>query len=268
MEFSEFTQKISALPSLSPSTREAFEIIDNHDVTVADVAELLEKDPGMVARILQMANSAAYGFSSQIKTVRDAMLRIGLSHTKNIIVMSTLFDDIGKSDLSGEIRRHGVAVSKAGKIYAKKSGYPKADDCGAVGLVHDIGRVIFLLYEIKELKSQKPALPDEWKTEEEMSRYGTTHSEIGGVVLGEWKFPEIYGTIVASHHRTEGLPAGFDKPILALYLSEMSVDGIGTDKPPSKDEAERLADALKRLNIPKAFYEETSNRIREEMGGY
>ena len=54
------------------------EIIDSHDYSLQDVAQLIVYDPGMTARMLRIVNSAYFGFAAQIDTVNHAVSILGV----------------------------------------------------------------------------------------------------------------------------------------------------------------------------------------------
>src|SRR5689334_13354009 len=48
------------------------------DVTFADVARILEKDPILTARVLRLARSPAYARPGELRSIRDAVGRLGM----------------------------------------------------------------------------------------------------------------------------------------------------------------------------------------------
>jgi len=45
--------------------------------TLNDAGEIIEKDPGLTARLLKIVNSAFYGFPARISTISHAITLIG-----------------------------------------------------------------------------------------------------------------------------------------------------------------------------------------------
>lgn len=260
-DFSDFLTDLIELPSLSPSTRNAFDIMDNHDASIREIAELLEKDPGVVARILQVANSASYGFSAKVKSVTDAMVKIGTGKAKTTILMSTLFDGIGNEKLIEYLRKHSIAVSLTSKFFARKGGYSKAEDCGSIGLIHDIGQISFILYDVKVQKKKDVLIPDEYSTKDEIEKYGMSHSAAGASLLNAWHLPPVFVDTVSHHHSLEGIPQEITKPVSAVGLGELCVNGYLATRPESDAETALFMMYLKTLNIKKDDFMEESARI-------
>lgn len=87
---------VRKLPALPTTATEIVDSLSDEFVTLEKVAEILERDPSITARILSLANSAYYGQSGSISTVREAIVRVvGLDLTRGValgIALGSTFD--------------------------------------------------------------------------------------------------------------------------------------------------------------------------------
>lgn len=92
----EHLAEVRKLPALPTTATEIVDSLADEFVTLEKVAEILERDPSITARILSLANSAYYGQSGNINTVREAIVRVvGLDLTRGValgIALGSTFD--------------------------------------------------------------------------------------------------------------------------------------------------------------------------------
>ena len=65
-------------------------VLNDPQSTLVDVASVIEKDPGLTARLLRLGNSAFYGFTNRLDTVTDTINLIGLQQVQDLILASTV----------------------------------------------------------------------------------------------------------------------------------------------------------------------------------
>ena len=73
-------RQIKNVPSLPSVVIKIRKYLNNPDVSFDKLARAIEHDPGLTANILQLANSAYFGWSRKIKTVKEAVTRLGTNH--------------------------------------------------------------------------------------------------------------------------------------------------------------------------------------------
>ncbi|MCP4078312.1 MAG: HDOD domain-containing protein [Gammaproteobacteria bacterium] len=79
-----FMQKKLDLPALPEAALKVRQAINNPDVGSSEIIQIVQSDPVLSARLVRVANSPLYGTWREIKTVRDAVRRLGLETTKNL----------------------------------------------------------------------------------------------------------------------------------------------------------------------------------------
>ncbi len=79
-----FMHKKLALPALPEAALKIRHAINNPDVGSREIIQIVQSDPVLSARLVRVANSPLYGTWREIKTVRDAVRRLGLETTKNL----------------------------------------------------------------------------------------------------------------------------------------------------------------------------------------
>ena len=146
--------KIKTLPSWRDVYRKVVKEINSPNGSLATVAELVEDDPILTARILKTANSAAFGFRRRISDPEQAVMLLGGERLKSILIFTVVLSVSEYSQCPGFNpdrfwSRSVQAAELARKIMKGNSkAQTQVDSAFTAGLVHDIGRLLMacLLY--------------------------------------------------------------------------------------------------------------------------
>lgn len=197
------------------------------------------RDPALSGQLLKVANSSFYRGMTEVTTVRNAMVRLGLAEVSNLVVLLTQKQSFATQDpfireYMDQLWIHSVACALGAKWIAKECRLPsKMNDAFFAGLLHDIGKA-FLLMAIAELKKMGQlgeSVPHTF-VEEVLD---TLHQSIGAQLLKNWNLPELY-CAVARHHHDESLE-GQDivLPMVSLANKVLAKAGIGILHTPDID---------------------------------
>ncbi|RMG03187.1 MAG: HDOD domain-containing protein, partial [Nitrospirae bacterium] len=205
-----FIRSLDELPVLPEVVVEVNRLLQSEDVLIEEVSALVEKDAGLTAKILRLANSSYYGLSYHVDTLSRALTVLGLNTVRNLAMALALHgvigDDPGEREEVVGLWGHslGTAVSSKALISVKT---PKLEEKAFIcGLLHDIGKVV--LY--KNFKKEMEMI---WNTvkaggeEEELERmtFGFSHAEVGGALSKRWHFPEELTEAIIKHAGDEGI---------------------------------------------------------------
>ena len=83
-----FLEKMNNLPMLPKVVQEVIELLNKDDVDFKAVADKINHDQVLAARVLRMSNSAYFGCSRAVKTIEDAISLIGTQNLKTLVVAS------------------------------------------------------------------------------------------------------------------------------------------------------------------------------------
>lgn len=198
----ELINNLDSLPVLPEMYIKVSELID-HNADIKDVASVVSNDQAIALKILKLANSAFYG--RKTGDLNEAIMGIGLNNLKNIILGNAIFK--GPPNILQKLEKvweHSVRTNKfVHLIYNNFLNKKIPSIFGSVGLLHDIGKVIFLLYfddSYDELTNQNHN--DEGSIiSEEKHVYHVTHQELGAYLLNWWELPFAYVETALYHHR-------------------------------------------------------------------
>lgn len=212
-----FLQKPTVeLPRLPTVATEILALTRRSNAKIEDLAALLERDPFMAGKVLKLSNSALYGAAQPCASLKQAMIRIGVSLVRDVVMevafSMTVIHAPGLSDTLEEVRRHSSAVAYLSRLIARQTAID-AENCFLVGLLHDVGLSIGLLGLSEFLKKEKKAValtPMRWLAIERQ------HELFTGKVLESWRLgPQV--ELVARHHH-QLVISGHPHPGVAILL--------------------------------------------------
>lgn len=219
-------QKLFSLPDIYFKVKQ---VIDSPKSSAAHIAEVVEKDTSLSAKLLQIVNSALYGFPSRIDTIARAVTIIGsreLASLSLAVSVTSLFKGIPKTFIDMRaFWEHSVATGVFARVLADRGGIKKEEErLFVAGILHDIGRIFLIRHAPAEmadalvlaLQKKIPLL------EAEHEELGFSHALVGGKLLEQWKIPKALWDPVRYHHLPDR--AENEKVASVLHVADFLVN--------------------------------------------
>ncbi len=192
------------LPVFDRTALQIQQEITKADVDQRVVENLIVQDQALTSHVLKVANSSYYKGLSEITTVRNAIVRLGLKEVANIVTLVSHRQHFKASDpqarkLMNALWRHSVACGLGAKWLATQGGLDvQPNEAFFAGLLHDVGK-LFIITVIEKLKKSKQIaqLPSLAVVDEIID---SLHCKHGYVLMKNWNLPESYCIIVRDHH--------------------------------------------------------------------
>lgn len=219
-------EKIDTMPEPPKSSLQALNMMEDPNVSLTKVAEFLSMDETLTAKLLKMSNSAYYGFQGKVRTVNEALTRIGLNLAKSTLLLSMVNNSgLKPNPFFKELWASALYTAFLSKEMATRMSLPEVGICFTGGLLCDIGQLF-----INEADWHLYASVTQAARENEMSmhiceqqQYGFNHTRVGVQVAEGWALPHIYPAIIKHHHDPKHalgtvLPNEF-KMIVAVHVA-------------------------------------------------
>jgi len=211
VSLTEFTKDIDNLVSLPSVGVRVNEMVNDPACSAADIGRVLSQDPSLTARLLRIANSAAYGLSNKVDTVSRAVAVIGIKRIRDLaLATSTInaFEGIPNELVTMEnFWRHSLYCGLAAHLLAERRNMKNAETLFIAGLLHDIGQLVLFKkapHESKQALMMSIEGPDELAMHKaEQQILGFDHAQVGAALLRHWNFPELLVECVEFHHVPE-----------------------------------------------------------------
>lgn len=199
---SKLIRRLETLPALPSTVDRVHEAVSDLNVSANDVAQTIIKDPPIAAKVLSVANSAAYGFSNKVATVELAVALLGLRETYTIVLSAAVLNLFEKNKIFNyqAYWEEAMNCAAAAKLIARAADRERDSSIFTAGLLHDIGRIA-LLETVPEIYVKvSPELVGDELIEAEEKHLGLTHTEAGYELATRWNLPDELALPIRFHH--------------------------------------------------------------------
>jgi HD-like signal output (HDOD) protein len=177
---------IPSLPDVAIKIRNAIQ----NDAGVADVVKIIQYDPVFSAKLIGLANCPLYRGATPVKSCLEAVTRIGLNATRNLVI-SLSINRIFKTDSPiikkylDEIWKESLSISIISYILATITKQVNPEEALLAGLISNIGTVPFLSFAAN--------FPQKYCTESDIKlALPYVKGPVGYKILRDWGFVEEY----------------------------------------------------------------------------
>ena len=206
--------------------------------SVTRVAEIVAQDPGMTAKIMQLANSAFFGLRQRVTSPVHAVQLLGMDTVQALALLAHVFSRFDGTgiDAAAQARlwRHSMAVASFARLIAtmESTDHDLADDAAVAGLLHDAGRLVLAAslgarYAAAPILASERAIP---LVDAEAQLFGAAHPAVGGYLLALWALPDAIVEAVICHHA----PEGGAEPTFSALTAVRAADAIAHELEPGE----------------------------------
>jgi putative nucleotidyltransferase with HDIG domain len=234
----EIISKVDQLPQLPQVALRVSRMMEDSNTNATKLSEVIRLDPGFTSQVLRLCNSAAYGFSRRISTVKEAVAILGLSTLKSMvytIIAKVALDRPvpGYSLSEGDLWYNSLTCAVYAKHIGQKERLPDPELAFTGGLLRDIGKIVLGDFvganyaEIEALTLKEKI--DFLEAEERI--IGFNHSIVGTRVAEKWNLPPVLVNVIRYHHKPVKLPPTIapveTKMISIVHLADSLTRMIG-----------------------------------------
>lgn len=159
--------------------------LDDADVSPASLANLIQQDPAMAAKVLRLCNSAYFSGGRTISDIRTSVIRLGQQILRRMVLATEVFGEAINPAVDRDVMRHRALLSS--QLAAKLLAGSSAELASTAALLAEVG---MLLPGVQYLNKDG-----------ELEGEGPHYAEAGAYLLGMWGLPMPIVEAVASHHQ-------------------------------------------------------------------
>lgn len=252
--------RVEDIPPLSVTQSKLLRLLNDESVDLSEIAQTIEEDPGITARIIGLANSSYFKTNKTIVTVKDAIVySLGLQMVKSLCISLLLS---GSLDVSRCQRfsmenywKESLGTALCSKILARHSELDKTntiEDAYLCGLLHALGKVLLAhLYpqeynKVLELEQQDHQHEQNicWALQNEAGQLGINHCEAAVYLGRKWQLPKQVVVVMENYLIPEYTGQFWD---ISLIVGLVSNFLLNEEK--FREDKSRLT-ALSRLSVP------------------
>ena len=223
----EIRSGLSRLTGVSPAVQAILPRLGDNTFDVNELGSMVAKDPLLAARVLRLANSPFYGLSRQVSSLRDAVVVLGFSNLRSVLLSAGL---IGAFSDRKAISR-SLATAAAARSLAKSMRLDQGMACTA-GLLHNLGALLLghFAEEPWQALASEPMESANIRLLKEREIFGFDHCELGAEIAGDWRFPTVIQTAIRWHSQPPDEPSD-ELTDLVHVAWVISASGLSEDSP-------------------------------------
>jgi HD-like signal output (HDOD) protein len=230
--------QLGELPTLPSLYREIVQALKEPDVDTAKIGQIIQKDLGMTAKILKVANSGYFGLAQQVSNPVDAVSYLGVDNVKSIVFTIHAFSAIKEFKLDGvplETFFHEcLCIAGVARALAVNEKIEKEliEDSFIAGMLCRAGKLILACSLPQEYARVDDLVKNHSYTvlEAEREVFNADHAQVGGYLLNLWGLPTTVVEAVIYHENPSlSIPTDF-QPLAAIHLARALLSENKTSK--------------------------------------
>lgn len=216
------------LPVFSSTALRVQQELVKKDPNMKILANTIAADQALSSQVLQTANSAFYQGLVEVKTLPNAIVRLGMREVARITLMNAAKNQFRSSEkllnyIMKRLWQHSVGCAMGAKWLAKRCNLGELEsEAFFAGLLHDSGK-LFVLMVIEQMKKKNRQLHVTSALLHEAMTL--LHNEQGYNLLKTWNLPESYCQVAKDHNKQD-----FDSKnllLLVIRVANMTCNSLG-----------------------------------------
>lgn len=172
------------------------------------ISKAISEDVGISSSVLQVVNSVAFRRASEIQSIQQAVMTLGIKRLLPLVKSVALRSSMGESEKLASFWDHASKIATVSSFAADLLQKPALKDHAyMLGLFHNAGVPIMLLKYSDYTDILASAKVDGWQgvADLERQKYQTTHTVVGALLGQKWNLPSIMTEVIYYQFDVEGL---------------------------------------------------------------
>ena len=196
VRWEQFVSSVRSIPVLAESVYQLSNLLMVNPVDLSAVGRVIRIDLGLAAQVLKLVNSGASDVP--VHDLEYATVHLGIDPLRALILTVPVLSSDGPDPVL-RLWKHSLQCAEVCEWLARRTEYDFSDRAYIAGLLHDLGRVPLIAWQLATTRDERidlvTALPDfEDKT------FGVNHQVIGGWMAVTWNLPDFLIHVLENHH--------------------------------------------------------------------
>ena len=227
-ELRHWVNRQRALPTLPAVSASLSQALQDVECPLERIGAIINTDPGLAAKILQLANSPFFGFAREVTNPLDAVMLLGVATIRSLVLAVSLFGAFEHApmqrDVLSRVWHHSVRVGEYAQTIARLENANEfvAQLAFTGGLLHDLAKLILA----RDTSGQHSVgLPPEVMR--------SAHADVGAYQLDLWGLPPSLVEVVAFHHCPSSVHDIAFSAVTAVHAADALAHEIDEPRPTS-----------------------------------
>ena len=200
---------VEKMPAFPASVTTILDLTRDINCAAKDLVKVIELDPVLTMKVLKLVNSAYFGLSREVTSVKHSVVYVGINTIKNLAISIAAIGVLPHTSSGGydldRFLRHSLTTAAVARLLARSKGVVENDlgDYFVASLLHDIGQMVLGQYMPEEFQ-RVLAICNERNIpvcEAEREVFGADHAEVGAMLAESWQLPAPLVSCIRNHHK-------------------------------------------------------------------
>jgi len=194
IELSQLFSNVKQLPVLPILLLELMESFSDENIRVEDIAKKIGMDQSLSAKVIRMANSAAYRRGKGVESIEEAVIRLGFNQVRSIVVatsLSNIFPETPSFD-KNKFWEDTFIAANITKLLAKHANINQ-ETAFTCAMMHNIGELLLQILKPEECSLVAMAIENgEPRLLAQREIFGFDYSQVGAKLAKFWDFSTVF----------------------------------------------------------------------------
>ncbi|MHB8863297.1 MAG: HDOD domain-containing protein [Pirellulaceae bacterium] len=210
--------RVISVPSRPSVYAELVAELESPQASIRAVGEIVSRDVGMTAKILQLVSSSFFGSPRRVEHPAEAITLLGLDTVKSLAFSTEAFVPFELDSTDGRwlsrLTDHSLAVGTAARAIAESETKDRvlAGDAMLAGFLHEVGSLALVQPFPSDHEQQ-------YREEVETLDGEESHAEAGAYLMSLWGLPASIVTAIAFQHCPSSSSEQSFTPLTALHAA-------------------------------------------------
>lgn len=248
-ELEQLIARVGDLPAMPTIAVRIMSMIGDPSTSANKLQDMISRDQALTAKVLKIANSAMFGVSRDITTLSHAIVILGFSTIRSIVLAASTKSIYHRGPSSSSFStkllwEHSLATAVIARRIVQSMGAMDLEKAFIAGLLHDIGKSVL---NVNFGEAYQEVIGQVYNTGADFlpiedAVLGFNHTQVGALVMRKWKLSSELEEGVFYHHNPEDATENTELIASVALANEISNKlGIGPTKRPDIDLKESKA---------------------------
>lgn len=230
-----YLDRLDDIPALPNVYLELNRALASGRASTAEITLILEKEPGVAAKVLQLINSPLFSLEQPISRINEAVTILGVRLVRDLMLAfhlySGLHQPVSWTGFSFEqVFHRSILAARLAQDICRSV---KADrhiqgQAFVAALLHDVGMLLLARENAEQYRAaftQAATLNQPLYVVEKMA-LGVSHAELAAFLMERWGLPPRVVEAVLFHHFPASYPFDTFQPLTAVHVADALLPSV------------------------------------------
>ncbi len=264
--------RLSSLPSFPTIYLQITKELNKADPSIEAIADLTLQDPALTAKMLQVANSAAFGLPDKVSNPFDAVQFLGLNAVRSIALSAHVFRNFEKLELktfsANQIWIESLLCARITRqiMQLKRVDENATEDACTAAMLRNVGKLMLAKNLPEDFEKMMALVVKEKISQAEAGKkvFGASHTSVAAYLFSLWGLAAPMVEAVALHQTPGESETRSFSPLTAVHVAHVFSAELGSDQTPGTN-AELDLNYLKAAGVESEI-EEWRREVKKMLG--